>query len=86
VYVPFPYVTGHLRTHVQLERAVNAQSTTNLDGSYVIPAAIDIDGLPLTPAKHGLLPGIKQKYELLHFGYVTQWERRDVYTHHVLCH
>jgi hypothetical protein len=31
---------------------------------------------------------MKQKNELLHFGYVTQWEifRRTIYTHHVLCY
>jgi hypothetical protein len=49
---------------------------------------MDIDGLTLTPAKTGLLPALKRKYELLHFGFVTQWEtfRRAVYTHQVLCH
>jgi hypothetical protein len=42
----------------------------------------------LKSAKHGLLPSLKHKYELLHFGYVTQWEtfRRAIYTHQVLCH
>jgi hypothetical protein len=40
------------------------------------------------PAKHGLLQALKQKQELLPFGYVTQWEtfRRSDYTRQVLCH
>jgi ADP-ribose pyrophosphatase YjhB (NUDIX family) len=77
-----PYVTTQLRTHAQLEQAVTAQSTINPDGSYVVPETIDIGGLNLTPAKTGLLPAMKHKSELLHFGYVTQWEtfRRAVYT------
>jgi hypothetical protein len=84
--VPFPYVTAHLRTHVQLEQVVTTKSTINPDGSYVVPETIDIDGLSLKPAENGLLPSLKQKSELLHFGYVTQWEtfRRDVYTSQVL--
>jgi ADP-ribose pyrophosphatase YjhB (NUDIX family) len=82
-----PYVTAHLRTPAQLEQVVTAQSTINLDGSYVVQEAIDIGGLSLTPAKDGLLPALKRKHELLHFGYVTQWEifHRVVYTHQVLC-
>jgi hypothetical protein len=87
-YVLVPYVTTHLRTHAQLEQAVTAQSTINPDGSYVVPEIIDIGGLTLTPAKKGLLHAMKQKSELLHFGYVTQWEtfRRAVYTFHALFH
>jgi hypothetical protein len=52
------------------------------DGSYVVPEIIDDGGLNLTPAKTGLLLAMKHKSELLHFGYVTQWEtfRRAVYT------
>jgi ADP-ribose pyrophosphatase YjhB (NUDIX family) len=86
--VPVPCVTAHLRTSFQLEQVVTAHSTINPDGSYVVPATIDIDGLSLTPAKHRLLPTLKCKYELLHFGYVTQCETfcRAVYTHQVLCH
>jgi hypothetical protein len=50
--IPIPYVTAHLRTPpAQLEQGVPAQSTINPDGSYVVPATIDIDGLSLTPAK-----------------------------------
>jgi hypothetical protein len=73
-YVPIPYVTTHLGTRAQLEHVVTAQSTINHDGSYVVPETIGIDSLYLTPAKQGLLPSLKRKYELLHFGYVTQWE------------
>jgi hypothetical protein len=72
-----------------LEQAVTAQSTINPDGSYVVPDTLDIiGGLSLTPAKMGLLPAVKHKSELLHFGYVTQWEtfRRAVYTYHALFH
>jgi 8-oxo-dGTP pyrophosphatase MutT (NUDIX family) len=86
--VPVPYVTTHLRTHAQREHDVIAPSTINPDGSYVVTETIDIGGLSLTPAKNGLLRSLKQKNELLHFGYVTQWEffRRAVYTHQVLCY
>jgi hypothetical protein len=81
-------VTSHLRTLAQLEQVVTAQSTFSPDGSYVVPATINIDGLSLTLAKHGLLPALKHKYELLHFGFVTQLEtfRPAFYTHQVLCH
>jgi hypothetical protein len=81
-------VTTHLRTPAELEEAVTTHSTINPDGSYVVPETIDIGGLSLTPSKNGLLPSLKQKNELLHFGYVTQWEifRRAVYTHQVLCY
>jgi hypothetical protein len=87
-YVPVPFVTSHLRTPAQLEQAVTAQSTIYPDGSYVVPETLDIGGLNLTPAKTGLLPAVKHKSELLHFGYVTQWEtfRRAVYTSHALLH
>jgi hypothetical protein len=60
--------------------------TINPDGSYVVPEAIDVGGLTLTPAKTGILPAMKHKSELLHFGYVTEWEifLRAVYTSHAL--
>jgi hypothetical protein len=48
-----PYLTTHLRTHAQLEQAATAQWTIHADGSYVVPATIDIEGLSLTPSKHG---------------------------------
>jgi hypothetical protein len=82
------FVTSHLRNPTQLEQVVTAQSTINPDGSYVVPETLDISGLNLTPAKTGLLPAVKHKSELLHFGYVTQWEtfRRAVYTSHALFH
>jgi 8-oxo-dGTP pyrophosphatase MutT (NUDIX family) len=87
-YVPVPFVTSHLRTPAHLEQAVTAQSTINPDGSYVVPETLDTGGLNLTPAKTGLLPAEKHKSELLHFGYVIQWEifRRAVYTSQALFH
>ena len=84
--VPVLFATSHLRTPAQVEQADTAQSTINPDGTYVVPESINIDGLNLTPAKTGLLRAEKHKSELLHFGYVTQWEtfRRAVYTAHAL--
>jgi ADP-ribose pyrophosphatase YjhB (NUDIX family) len=86
--VPVPYVTTHLRTHAQLKQVVTAQSTINPDASYVVPETLDVGVLSFTPAKSGLLPAMKHKSELLHFGYVTQWEtfRRAMYTSHALFH
>jgi ADP-ribose pyrophosphatase YjhB (NUDIX family) len=86
--VPVSFATSHLRTHAQVEQAVTAQSTINPDGTYVVPETINIDGLNLTPAHTGLLPAVKYKSELLHFGYVTQWEtfRRAVYQHKPVFH
>jgi ADP-ribose pyrophosphatase YjhB (NUDIX family) len=80
--VPIRYVTTNLRTPAHLEMEVTTQSTVNLDGSYVVPETLDVAGLTLTPAKTGLLLAMKHKSELLHFGYVSQWEifRRAVYT------
>jgi hypothetical protein len=71
-----------LRTPAQHEHAIKVQSTINPDGSYVVPETIDVGGLTLTLAKTGLLPPMKHKSELLHFGYVTRWEifSRAVYT------
>jgi 8-oxo-dGTP pyrophosphatase MutT (NUDIX family) len=87
-FVPVPFVTSHLRTPAQLEQAVTTQSTINPEGTYVVPETLDIGGLKRTPAKTGLLPPVKHKSELLHFGYVTQWEtfRRAVYTSQALFH
>jgi hypothetical protein len=56
-------MTGHLRTAPKLEHVVTAQSTLNTYGSYVVPATINIDGLSLTPIKHGLLSALTRKYE-----------------------
>jgi hypothetical protein len=56
--IPVPYVTSRLRTPSELEHVVTAQSTINPDGSYIVPQTIDIDGLYLTPTKHGLLPAL----------------------------
>jgi hypothetical protein len=84
-FVPIPSVTANLRTLAKLEHVVTAQSTIHPDGfAYIITTMIDIDGLSLTPVKHGLLSASRRKFaELFHFGYVTQWEtfRRTVITH-----
>jgi hypothetical protein len=87
-FVHVSYVTTHLRTPAQLKQAVTAQSTINPDGSYVVPETIDVGGLNLAPAKTGLLLAMKHKSELLHFGYVTQWDTfcRAVYTSQTLFH
>jgi 8-oxo-dGTP pyrophosphatase MutT (NUDIX family) len=81
--IPVMFATNNLRTPAQVEQAVTPQSTINPDGTYVVPETINIDGLNLTPAKTGLLRAKKHKSELLHFGYVTQWETfcRAVYRH-----
>jgi hypothetical protein len=86
--IPVPYLIAHLPTPAKLQLVAIAQSTINPHCSYVIPTTIDIDGLSLTLAKNGLLSALIRKYELLHFGYVTQWEtfRRASITYHVLCH
>jgi ADP-ribose pyrophosphatase YjhB (NUDIX family) len=86
--VPVMFATSHLRTLAQVEQDVTAQSTINPDGTYVVPETINIYGLNLTPAQTGLLPAVKHKSELLHFGYVTQWETfyRAVNQHNPVFH
>jgi ADP-ribose pyrophosphatase YjhB (NUDIX family) len=83
-----PFATSQLRTHAELEQAVTAQSMINPYGSYVVPETLTIGGLNLTPAKTGLPTVVKHKSELLHFGYVTQWEvfRCAVYSSQALFH
>jgi hypothetical protein len=66
-YIPVPYVIAHLRTLAHLEKDVTAQSTTNHDGSYVVPEAIDIGGVSLKPAEQDLLPAMKR----VNMGYFT---------------
>jgi 8-oxo-dGTP pyrophosphatase MutT (NUDIX family) len=51
-YVPVPYVTSNLRTLAKLEQVMTGQSTINQDGSYVVLATNDIDGLSQTPVKN----------------------------------
>jgi hypothetical protein len=87
-FIPVSFVAANIRTHAKLVQVVSAQSTINYDGTYVVPATIDIDGMSLTPTKTRLLPPIIRKFELLHFGYVAQWEtfRRAVTTNQLLCH
>jgi ADP-ribose pyrophosphatase YjhB (NUDIX family) len=68
------FAANNLRTPAQVEQAVLAQSTVNPDGTYVVPETINTDGLNLTPAQTWLIRAEKHKSELLHFGYVAQWE------------
>jgi hypothetical protein len=86
--VPVANVTGDSRNFAKVEQATTAQSTISPYGTYVVPESIDIDGLWLTPTKIELIPSSIRKFELLHFGYVAQWEtfRRAVTTNHLLCH
>jgi hypothetical protein len=71
-------VNASTRTLANVEQAVTAQSNVHSDGSYVGPTTIDIDGLTLTPSKIGLLKETRRnKYELLHFRYVAQWDLFD---------
>jgi ADP-ribose pyrophosphatase YjhB (NUDIX family) len=72
--IPVLFAANNLRTPAQVEQAVLAQSIVNPDGIYVVPETINIDGLTLTPAHKELLRAEKHNSELLHFGYVTQWE------------
>jgi hypothetical protein len=72
--VPVPNVTGDSRTFARVEQATDAHSTINPHGTYVVPESIDIDGPSLTPTKIELIPSSIRKFELLHFGYVAQWE------------
>jgi hypothetical protein len=67
-------VAANIRTLAKLVQAVTTQSTINHGGIYVVHATIDIDGLSLTPTKNGRLPEIICKVELLHIGYVAQWD------------
>jgi hypothetical protein len=71
-FVPVPYVTASLRTHAKVEQAVTAQSAIHHDGSYVVPATVDIDNLSLTPSKIELGKETESTYKRLHFGYVAQ--------------
>jgi hypothetical protein len=81
-------VTSNLRTPTKVEQVVTAQSTVHLDGSYVVPTTVDIDGLSLTPFKIGLVIETQCKYDLFHFGYVAQREsfRGDVISRHLFVH
>jgi hypothetical protein len=87
-YVPVLFVSANIRTHAKLIQVVPTQSAINHDGSYVVPTTIGIDSLSLTPTKSGRLPDVIQKFELLHFGYVDQWETFSgvVTINQPLCH
>jgi hypothetical protein len=49
-FVPVPNVTINLRTPVKVEHVVLSQSTSQLDGSYVVPASIAIESFIVTPS------------------------------------
>jgi hypothetical protein len=69
----FNFVSAtNIRTHVKLIQVVTTQSTVNPDGTYVVRATIDIDGLSFWPSKTGQLLDVIQNFELLHFGYAAQ--------------
>jgi hypothetical protein len=46
-------VTTNLPTPAKVNKVVTAMSTINLDGTYVFPSIVEIDGLTLTPSKTG---------------------------------
>jgi 8-oxo-dGTP pyrophosphatase MutT (NUDIX family) len=54
-WVHVPYVNVNLRTPAKVEHPATAQSIVHLDGSYVVPYIVDIDGLSLTRSKIGLV-------------------------------
>jgi hypothetical protein len=86
VYVSVPFISTNIRTLAKLIQVVTTQSTINPDGTYVVPTTVDIDGISLTRTKIGRLHFVIRKFELLHFGYVAQWEtfRRAVNTNQLL--
>jgi ADP-ribose pyrophosphatase YjhB (NUDIX family) len=73
-YVPVSNVMPNLRTPAKVSQDATTQSTISPNGTYVVPKSIDIDGLSLTPSKTELLPHAQRRFQLLHFGYVTQLE------------
>jgi hypothetical protein len=68
------YVTANLRTPAKVDHVVQAQSTINHYGTYIVRESIDIGGLSLAPSKTRLLLAAQRKFDLLHFGFVAQWE------------
>jgi hypothetical protein len=86
-YIPLPFISANIRTLPKVIQVVTTQSVINLDGTYVVLVTLNIDGLSLTPTKTGRLLDVIPKFELLHFGYVAQWEnfRRAVTTNQLLC-
>jgi hypothetical protein len=68
------YVTSHLRTHVELEQVVTAQSTYRLLILTVLASYRKQLILVVFPLRRlrTLLSAVKRKHELLHFVYVTQ--------------
>jgi hypothetical protein len=72
--VRVPYVIANLRSPAKFEQVVTAKSTMHPNSTYVVLSTIDIDGLSLTHSKSGLLKETQRYFELLHCGYVAQWE------------
>jgi hypothetical protein len=60
--------------NAKVEHVVIVQSKVPHDDSYVVPTTVDINGLILTPYVTGLVKESQRKYELLHFGFVAQWQ------------
>jgi hypothetical protein len=56
-----PCVTAYLRTPAKVERAVVAQSTIHPDGTYVVPASLDM--LTLTPSVTARVNESQRKYK-----------------------
>jgi hypothetical protein len=69
-YVQVRFVAANILTLAKLVHAFTTHSTIINDGAYnnVVPAAVDIDGLSLTPTKYGRLSDVIRKFELLPFG------------------
>jgi hypothetical protein len=70
VLVPYVNITLSKPTHVK--HYVISHSTVQADGSYVVPATIAMDGLPITPVVTSNVRTARVKYELLLFGFVAQ--------------
>jgi hypothetical protein len=87
--IPVPFAAANIHTPAKIVQDVNAQSTINHNGNYVVQAKIDIDGLSLTPTKTGRQHEIIRKFESFHFDYVAQWEnfyRALRATNKLICH
>jgi hypothetical protein len=73
-YIYVPYVNANCHTPLKIGQAVTAQPTIHLDGTYVVPATIDIDGHSLTRSTTRLLREAQRKHGLSHFDCVAQLE------------
>jgi hypothetical protein len=64
-HVPFLFISPNISTPSKLIQVLTTQSTNNHDGTYVITAKIDIDGLSLAPTQIGRVANVIRKLELL---------------------